>query len=259
MNIDPLKEDKPHDLSIEIADRLEATKERFGAEWRRHGLKKLAVAGAVFGFVAIIGVLAYLFGIFERTNNPASWIGSPLVIGAVVIAAVVWLWQVFSGIGTITSNPPLAGITPEDTIEKYMNGPIIRLVTLSGKFGTPGWIQSYICLLDQAKDRFDDYSQFVSYWEETCAEIKKKLDNHFAPRSITDMTCEIEQIERISKTEEMVSYKIIVRIDATEGINSPGVSKPEPIGTAKLVCSIDMAQVGQRWYLISPYWNGRVN
>jgi hypothetical protein len=246
------------DLSLESAERLEATKERFGSQWRRHGLKKLLVAGAVFVAMVIIGVIAHALGAFEKTWNPVSGVMSLLLFGALVVAVGVWLGQVISGLRTIICKPPLAGTSAEETIRKYMEAPIIRLLTLTGKIGTPAWLQSYICLLDQTKSRVGEYNGFVTHWENIAKEIKNQLNEHYKPRSITNMTCQIDRIECITEFGGGATYKVGIKIDATEGINSPGVSRPKPIGSANLISTIEVAHVGKRWYLTSPYWSGKV-
>lgn len=235
------------DLSLEKPEVLEATKERFGPLWRRSGLKPLGIAGAALLFVVL---LAFFTRWYEGgTGTSALAILSLIGLG-------VFIWQTVGGLRIMLSRPPLAGETPEATLEQYYESFAMQLTINTGKIGVVPWPDSYICLLEQAKSRFSDYRSFIQYWRDAAVDAVNQLAKHYAPRNLTKVETHLLTRKEGEAEGEFAKYKIVVQVDATEGIDNPGISKSKPIGTAYLVDNVLLARIGKRWYLTCPYWAG---
>ena len=248
------------DLSNEKAERLEDTKNRFGKIWRKHGYRSLGLAGGMMTFVIVVPTIVYFLGGFNylkpgyKTNNPMIYLGGCVVIGLAVWFLFLTLSKLLYALKVILGPIPLAGRSPEETMQQFLEAQLSELILLTGKIGTVPWLQAYVCLLDQAKDKEGQYDECIVHWKAKTKEIYGLLKKHYSPKEISKLAYNIATPEGFSFKEAILgdgitTYEVSIRIQAWEGIDNPGVSSSKDIGFAHLILNIPIAQIGDRWYL----------
>ena len=243
------------DLSLEKQELLEATQERFGFEIRRSGVKRITRTFALFLFLVII-IIAYYEGIFpeleifiEKCKNNQYWFLIALFF------PVVLMWQLVVGVKDLLSPPPLAGESPQETIKQYYNGLMIYLDIKSGKIESQKWLQSYICLLDQAKNIFKSYHEYIYYWKNVAQKIKEDVRKNIKSKNISRIRCKIHHVELISRHENVKTFQITIKADAVDIVYRDLSMIVESVYYLE---TVQLVNIGKRWYISSPFWTGKV-
>jgi hypothetical protein len=144
---------------------------------------------------------------------------------------------------------PKAGTSPERSIRQFVNYSL----------GTdPAGFESYVCLLDQAKQKAQSFDQFRQYWDHT----RKALEAEVAVKLRNDDPGSLEYrwiIEQIIAANDH-TFKVQLRIEAHSN------PVPLPLGASNPFSrleksvpyreSFSLAKIGARWYLTSPFWSG---
>ena len=234
------------DLSNEKAERLEDTKSRFGNIWRKHGYRSLGLAGGMIAFVIVVLTIAYFLGGFNylkpgyKTNNPMVYLGGFVVIGLAVWFLFLTISKLLYALNVLLGPVPRSGRSPDETIRQFLEAQLSELIILTGKIGTVPWLQAYVCLLDQAKDKEGQYDECIVHWKAKTKEIYGLLKKHYSPKEISKLSYNIATPEGLSFKEVAISdgittYEISIRIQAWEGVDNPGISSSKDIGFAHLI------------------------
>lgn len=244
-------EEQVLDLSKEKAERLEAVNSRFGHIWRKHKYKNLAIyfGGCVF-FAACFTGLYYMEEL--RFNNwifiVFLYIGIPIFLGYTIYVIIILL-----------SSVPLAPQSEEGSIAQFFSKSLSSICDTSVE-GTPlsSFLESYVCLLDQVKEKNVDYYSFCNNMKERFGKIFSFLkDKTGTVKGLFGINIDINDpdyvnFEEISRTDQVATYKYLVRLDAKD-VPSEGtwtrVSKGTVVSYYRLTFIVHLAKIGSRWYL----------
>jgi hypothetical protein len=248
------------DLSHEKPAQLEATTARFGAAWRKHGYRTVGLGAGMLAFIGILLTVGYFIGVLNilkpnyKATNPMEYLYGLAILGASLWVFFMALSKLLSGCKVLLFGAPRAARCADETIRQFVEPLLAQMVIRTGKMGTVPWLQAYVCLLDQVKTQECDLDSFVVRMQEQVKIAFSDLQKHFAPKSISGLSYNTGRpdwfaVTELSRDSELITYEVAVRVDATEGINSPGLSSVKDIGSVRLVQGITVAQIGDHWYL----------
>jgi hypothetical protein len=241
------------DLLKERAEMLEDTQRRFGGVWLKYGYKSLGLAIASAAFFAVILIIGYFVGIF-KPHNLVEYVGAIIIFGAGVFFFFFTISKALYAVRILIGTAPRAPCTPTETIRLFFVAPLQQMVIQTSQLGTVPWLQSYICLLDQVKEKEGDYDAFVSRWRDRAKNILDLVRERLQPKLILQISYNTSipdwlTVQQIGRDNGVITYHVSIRIDAKEGIDNPGISSAKDIGPVHLIATAKVAQVGERWYL----------
>ncbi|MGA2183617.1 MAG: hypothetical protein ABSH47_11355 [Bryobacteraceae bacterium] len=269
------------DLSREQAGKLEDTQMRFGAIWRRQHLRHLGVAAlyaaapvlfvlmAYFVLTAFLVVLSTMShppppGSFAETVEPPRWAAWAMLW----VFAVILVLQARAPFKMLMLEPSPACWEPEDTIRQYFESFLEAIAHASWRPGP--WVQAWVCVLDQVKDRYYDYRDFVESSQKSGGEIRNLLQcaalrklgieasarggrfklswegqsGPFKPyRPLGALT-----IEAMAGSGGLIPYRVATTFQVEYDPERGGALRC----SIPVVLTATLAQVGERWYVAAP-------
>jgi ribosomal protein L40E len=148
-----LEEDRSVDLSNESAEQLENQK-RFQEMKKKVDRKN--IKGAIY-FVVVLAIMWLFVLIFKPQMPIMPYYLNIVLYGALSIASIIVLLFLIATLAKKSSPIPLAGRTPEETIKQFLNSPLHQIAPRFGE----DWLESYVCLLDQLKNKERSFADFV--------------------------------------------------------------------------------------------------
>jgi hypothetical protein len=266
------------DLSRERADRLEDTQKRFGATWRRQALRYLGVS-ALYATAAAVAVMLAVFcvgvgytvlqvlvsppphGSYAPTWDLPGWAPWALLF----IAGAVFVHQARVPLKMLSISTPQACRNPQDTIRQFFES-FLEVVTHS--VWRPGpWLQAWVCLLDQVKDSYYDYQMFIQRSYKRGTEVRSLLQRAAIRRLRIEPSWHSDRvhlswegqsgpfdpyrplrafaIEAMPGIGGLIPFRVSTTVQATYGSERGGTLR----GPLRLVLTVTLAQVGERWYV----------
>ena len=252
-----IKRNRSINLKKESAKQLEAVGEQLRSKWLGHIARDIFINIVVTCGILIIfcSFLLVMFLAQDQTDIPKFFldlnvIGFCVIFGLFVIFAFVYILS-FS-IKRLRAGPPKAGITPEDTIEKYFEA----LVPTNQS--QRNFVDAYVCLLDQCKESFGGYDNFVSFWKKAKKSLSEQITKSFEFHKVDKTNWTLGEFEVEKGLYGLINYKIKFKVNAYQIVkygSSGGYDIDEKeIGTLFVVAWISLAQVGDRWYVAKREW-----
>ena len=235
------KKDRSTNLQKESAEQLRS-------KWLGHIAREISI-----NVVASIALIVFFPVLQSGWTQEGSTLNNAVVlilIGFFFLFLLHFVSSFFSNIIRLLAGPPMAGKTPEETIENYF----MNLVPTN--LNRHNWVDAYVCLLDQCKDSFGGYDSFISFWKEAKKALSDQITQHFRPYKVGKTTWTLDECEIEKGLDGLKNYKVKLKVNVMEWIYcGPNVPCAQDIGTVIVTAWMSLAQVGDRWYVAQREWN----
>ena len=251
-----IKKNRSINLKKESAKQLEAVGEQLRSKWLGHIARDIfnAVVFSIF-LILLSCIISLLLFYLTAIKIPKKFL-DPIAIGFYVLltllAVFIFVSNLSFPIKRLRAGSPKAGITPEDTIKKYFVG----LVPTNQS--QHDFVDAYVCLLEQCKESFGGYDNFISFWKEAKKNLSGQITKSFEFHKVDNTNWTLGEFEVEKGLDGLINYKVKFKVNAYQTVKYAASDGYEvhnkDIGTVIVAAWVPLAQVGDRWYVAKRDW-----
>jgi hypothetical protein len=246
------------DLSGECAESLESGGHDGRKAWLCQHIVRLIFK--IISLVALVVVCVFgiahwsvLSGIFS--NRGIHGLLGLLALIVLAPAGVLFtLWRACLSAHLLLRGVPKAPERPEDAVARFLEGCLPNIHLPEWRLFRPQ-AESYLLLLDSAKQLAQSFGHFKTYWANFEKGMLADMPEKLQAKKLSAISSSLIHIGQLGVVQGLLILETQIQVIGYVSKRQRWLHfADEAIGEVYLRECFSLAEVGGRWYLTSPYW-----